>query len=87
MKANPNCSFTNQLIEIKGGRAMGDDVSEAELADRVNKALEAYALKKGAKSHIWICVTEDNGPVGGCSPNLRPYGPGLMDEVEKATGK
>jgi hypothetical protein len=66
---------------------MGDDLSEAELANRVNKALEAYALKKGAKSHIWICVTDDNGPVGGCSPNLRPYGPGLMDEVEKATSK
>ncbi|GAQ86191.1 hypothetical protein KFL_002750080 [Klebsormidium nitens] len=83
-----NGVVANGLLS-NGGESDGALLQEAQteemgFAERASEAVEKCAQQKGGKEFVWIVVTEKDGTLGGCSQQLTPYGPALMDQVERA---
>jgi hypothetical protein len=79
-------SFSVEEAGLPQNDVSGHSIGKVELdpAVQVDEVVRSFALQKEGRGYVWIVVTEKEGKLGGCSPHLRPYGPALMDEVEKA---
>eukprot|EP00243_Klebsormidium_subtile_P012750 TRINITY_DN797_c0_g1_i1.p1 TRINITY_DN797_c0_g1~~TRINITY_DN797_c0_g1_i1.p1 ORF type:complete len:626 (+),score=169.85 TRINITY_DN797_c0_g1_i1:252-1880(+) len=83
-----NGGLANGVLS-NGGDSNGALLQEAHteemgFAERASEAVEKCAQQRGGKEYVWIVVTEKDGTLGGCSQQLTPYGPALMDQVERA---
>lgn len=68
--------------------AQENELTRMELMQKVTRAFEDLAIRAGQPgSYLWVVVSKGGNTIGGCSANLKPYQPGIENEVEKAIAR